>query len=137
MEGTNSNVHKGFTLIELVVVVAIIGILSLMIIPQFQATTRDAKEKEWRQNCTTISSAITMFQSQNEGKFPNAKDLKNYIAGGFPSSADIDGIGGNPEGAVYKIGNGIHSIEDEPRFISSYNGWNYEFPGRGFYKKDK
>ena len=80
-----NNKRKGFTLIELVIVVAIIGILSLMIIPQFQRVTEDAKEKAWRSDCTTVSSAIGMYQAANNGDFPaNEEDLGDYIAGGCP-----------------------------------------------------
>ncbi len=102
----NRKQHKGFSLIELVIVVAIIGILSLMIIPQFSNVTEDAREKTWNSNCQTVVSAISMYQAGNEGNYPPSKDdLKPYLNGGFPANDE-------PKGATYNYENNT--------FTSSY-----------------
>lgn len=95
--------HKGFSLIELVIVVAIIGILALMIIPQFNNVTNDAKVKTFEGNCQTVVSAYAMYQAGNNGELPKAKEaLDPYINNGFKSLEDA------PKGAEYDIDeNGI------------------------------
>ena len=50
--------HKAFTLIELVIVVAIIGILALMIIPMFNAASEEAKVSSFHYNCKSVLSGI-------------------------------------------------------------------------------
>lgn len=92
--------RKGFTLIELVIVVAIIGILILMILPQFNNITKSAKIRTFEANHRTVVSAMTMFQAENAGKMPNSiGDVAKFIDGGDPT--------GTPEGSKYVIANGV------------------------------
>ena len=45
---------KGFTLIELIVVIAILGILALFLVPQFQGYSQDAKNQVAQANARTL-----------------------------------------------------------------------------------
>jgi prepilin-type N-terminal cleavage/methylation domain-containing protein len=60
----------GFTLIELMIVVAIIGILSAIAIPKFADLIRKSNEGSTKGNLGAIRSAISIYYGELEGWFP-------------------------------------------------------------------
>lgn len=59
--------QKGFTLIELMIVVAIIGILAAIAIPQYQQYTTKAKFAEVISTAESYKSAVAMCVQENAG----------------------------------------------------------------------
>ncbi len=62
--------HKGFTLIELMVVVVIIGILAAIALPNFLSMQDRAKEAEVKSNCHAIQLAVEGHKVLNAGNKP-------------------------------------------------------------------
>ncbi|HBB67998.1 MAG: hypothetical protein A2X28_07350 [Elusimicrobia bacterium GWA2_56_46] len=71
----------GFTLIELMIVVAIIGILAAIAVPKFSDMIRKSQEGATKGRLSTLRAAIHIYYGDNEGAFP-ADDLACLTVGG-------------------------------------------------------
>ena len=66
-EGRN---RSGFTLIEMLIVIIILGILAMVIIPQITVSTEDAKVSTLRTNLTGIRGTIEVYYAQHNMTYP-------------------------------------------------------------------
>jgi general secretion pathway protein G len=61
--------HRGFTLIEIMVVVVIIGLLAAVIVPQVVDKVDQARVAKAKQDITSLETALTMYRLDNS-KYP-------------------------------------------------------------------
>lgn len=90
-------VQKGFTLIELMIVVAIIGILAAIAIPAYQDYTQRAQVGEAMTLVSGAKTAIAEF-AQTNGTYPDAAELAvlnlaNPVIGQYASFTVAPGTG--------------------------------------------
>ncbi|MEQ1560849.1 MAG: prepilin-type N-terminal cleavage/methylation domain-containing protein [Methyloglobulus sp.] len=57
--------QKGFTLVELLIVVIILAILAAIVVPQFASTTDDAKVSSLDSTLSNMRSAIALYRQQH------------------------------------------------------------------------
>ena len=76
----------GFTLIEIMVVVVILGILAATIIPQFMGTTQDAKVSTAKSTVAELESALERFYIHMDRHPTTEEGLKALVEA--PSSED-------------------------------------------------
>ncbi len=65
---TNENkniIRYGFTLIEILIVVVILGILAAVVVPQFTNAADDANDAAVRSQLQTLRGQIELFRAQN------------------------------------------------------------------------
>lgn len=62
---------RGFTLVELLIVVIILAILAAIIIPQFSGATDDASQAAYDTNVSNIRSAVDLYRQQHTA-YPGA-----------------------------------------------------------------
>lgn len=60
----------GFTLVEMLIVIIVLGILAMIIIPQLYVSTEDAKISTLKTNLSALRSAIEVYYTQHETKYP-------------------------------------------------------------------
>ena len=66
-----SRIKKGFTLVEILIVVVILGILAAIVIPQFTSASESAKGSSVVAQLQTIRSQLELYQVQHNGDYPD------------------------------------------------------------------
>ncbi|MDA8122597.1 MAG: type II secretion system major pseudopilin GspG [Deltaproteobacteria bacterium] len=122
----------GFTLIEIMVVIVILGLLAAIVVPKLIGRTEEAKRTQTRVQIKNIEQALELFKLDN-GFYPSTEQglaslvrvpeigrvAKNYRKGGY-----MDRVPKDPWGnAFVYLSPGQHRDYD----ISSYGG--DEVPG--------
>jgi len=85
MKRTN---QKGFTLIELMIVIAIIGILASIALPAYQTYMKKAKFSEVVLATSNLKTAVELCY-QDQGVLTNCTDKKNGITNVLTGATDI------------------------------------------------
>jgi len=67
--------EKGFTIIEVVLVLAIAGLIFLMVFIALPALQRSQRDTARKQDVGTVSAAVTSYTSNNRGQFPAASTI--------------------------------------------------------------
>lgn len=122
-----SNPLRGFTLIELMLVVVILGVLAAMGLPLFAAVRTDAKRVATETTVQEVQRAVELYRLQT-GELPNlttgwAPLMERRTVAGRTYGPWISGIPQNPlaEGSRSSVIDGAAEIYlDEAAFVYDY-----------------
>lgn len=97
--------RKGFTLVEVLIVVVILGILAATVLPQFTSATEDAKESALKQNLQQIRSQIDLYRFQHNGMVPaQGKTTQDALLMALLLTSEADGSTDGTLAPTFAIG---------------------------------
>ena len=70
---------KGFTLVEILIVVVILGILAAIVIPQFSSASQAARASSLSSQLQTIRSQLELAQIEHQGTYPDLSSNWNHL----------------------------------------------------------
>lgn len=89
--------HRGFTLIELIVVMAIVALLASIAAPRYFASLQKSKETALLQSLTTLRDAIDQYAA-DKGRYPES--LQDLAAARYVRDVPEDPLTGSRESWV-------------------------------------
>ena len=73
--------YKGFTLIEMVIVILLVGIMAAIAIPKFVNLTTAAKQASYDQGLGSLRSAVSIYLGENQGLWPSGNSVAASMEG--------------------------------------------------------
>ena len=112
--------RKGFTLIEILIVVIILGILAAIVIPQFTNASKEAKQSSLVTMVQSLRSQIALFKLQHNDYLPGTNPLNGATFDGavfwdqMTLFSDVNGATNATKTAVFDKGPYMQSIPKNP-----------------------
>ena len=129
---------KGFTLVELMIVIVIIGILAAIAIPKFADMVDKSKEGATKAQLTAMRGALNVYYSDNEGKFvkvstgtSNGDDISptfasvmvpKYLSAIQPAKLPIK----NGNHSCVDLNSTVYHVSIPTANVTTSGGWAYD-----------
>jgi len=124
MRGSSAD-KRGFTLIEVLIVITVLAILAVIVIPGVGAATRKSRETSLLGNLKHLRDAIERFEANTAAWPPSLSDV--MAASGSAISADADGRGMSVDRLAYDgpyLRTADDSLPGDP--FTEVADWNYD-----------
>jgi general secretion pathway protein G len=102
---------RGFTLLELMIVISIIVILAVIAMPQYQKTITHTRETVLRDDLFQLRKAIDLYAA-DKGKLPQSLD--DLVSAGYVRDIPVDPITGEKDWTIVS--------GDDPNSLTSESG---------------
>ncbi len=129
MRSVRNTVAKGFTLVEILIVVVILGILAAIVVPQFTNAANESRVGNIATQVSTIETQLELWAARNNGTYPalvggsNDDNWQDLVDAGYFKS-----IPRNPFDNTSTIGAWPATAEPDDFVIYSdtTGGWLYD-----------
>lgn len=92
--------NKGFTIIEVVLVLAIAGLIFLMVFVALPALNSSQRDTARKADVGSVASAVTTFSNNNRGTFPTTANMVTQL----------EGTGAGTNQTFAKLSNNINTV---------------------------
>jgi type II secretion system protein G len=116
-KGQKMRAKSGFTLVEILIVVVILGILAAIVIPQFTSASTEAKESALVSDLQSIRSQIELYKIHHNDNLPGVANGTHEAGLGFESAMtsrtnQLGQVGTDP--TLYRFGPYMQRVPDNP-----------------------
>lgn len=133
MSNYNSKVNKGFTLIEMLVVISLIGILAALAMVSFSSVQKQARDTTRKSDLKQYQTATESYASKNNGNYPVANPAQVASSGSYCTALNIGNCPADPkspttdyryvsDGVNYVIWASLESKTPTVYWVSCSNG---------------
>lgn len=70
---------RGFTLVEILIVLTILGILASIVVPRFSAATSDSRDTAAKMQTRELNLTLTKYSMDHNGKYPTLANLPSQL----------------------------------------------------------
>ncbi len=129
---------SGFTLVEILIVVIILGILAAIVIPQFTNASEDARRNSLTSQLQTLRSQVELFKLQHRDRYP-CIDINDPTSGWewdmLTTKTDEDGVAGGPLGPYMQqipinplnSDSAVDTVAVDPTVGDDHSGFGFVF----------
>jgi prepilin-type N-terminal cleavage/methylation domain-containing protein len=105
-----SGVRRGFTLLELVIVIVVLAIIAAIAIPRLSQAGQGASASALQSNLAVLRNAIDLYAAEHAGDFPEVASFEAQMT----TYTDVDGDTNATPTAVYEFGPYLRAIPPLP-----------------------